>query len=568
MDVLVVDPGELGELLATLLSQYGLTASSVQTGEAALGLALDQKPTVVVIEAELADTSGLELAELLREELGSRIVLTHAPGLPLSDAAIAARIRALDVAFARPFRSLALIETVARLCGKPLVRPAGGSDAASSSSSSAGGSAGGSFTPASPLSSTEGMAIEELAEHIEIPFDEDEAEARVAYEPLADDEVSFAEVGAASRAALSPLSSTRRHDDEAEIPELVLDAIVGHADEDEATVPSGTSTAHAPATTEATGKPVSAEAARPLSEVLDREARQKQQGAFSPGELAQLWQRVKERRANTAAKAEQPAPEGLLTPRALADLLDAFHQSQTTGELWLEHASGSDRLGKRVLLLKRGVLAGARSNLVGEDLLTLLKKRKAVDDDDIIEVETLVKARAFKTTADALVGLDLVPAPTLRGLVEEHVRRVAIGAFQMSAGRYRLTLEGRAAKEPVPAQVFVGDAIVHAMLVTESDASLEKAAPDDARFAPSTDGAYGLEHLKLSPQEARVVIAMDGTKTISDLVTLFTPLPGAAAPGALPPGRLVRGLAAGLFCLHLTRYAGRGPASARRISFF
>lgn len=567
MDVLVVDPGELGELLATLLSQYGLVAARVQTGEAALGLALEEKPMVVVVEAELADTSGLDLAELLQQELGARVVLTHAPGLPFADAGMAARVRALDAAFARPFRSLALIETVARLCEKQLVRP--GAPSSSSSTSPSSSSSNGSSSPSSsgassgsatrsssgppplPLSSTEGMAIEELADLIDIPLDDDAAEARVTSPPLADDEVSFADLAprsgsereaTTSRYAISDLSG---EDADPEVSELILDDAI--IDEREITDP----VAPLPPKPNAS----SAEAARPLAEVLDEEARQKQQGAFSPGELAQLWQRVQARRSSTSTKPEEPAPEGTLTPRVLADLLDAFHQSLTTGELWLEQAAGQ---GKRVLLLKRGVLAGARSNLVGEDLLSLMKKRKALTDDDIHEVETLVKAGAFKTAADAVVGLDLVPEATLKTLCEEHVRRVAIGAFQWSSGRYRFTLEGRAAKEPVPAHVTVGDAIVHAMLFTESDASLEKAAPDDARFAPATDGAYGLQDLKLSPQEARIVIAMDGTKTIGDLVTLFAPL----------PPRMVRGLAAGLFCLHLTRYAGRGPAAARKISFF
>lgn len=509
MDVLVVDPGELGELLTTLLSQYGLSAARVQTGEQALGTALDARPTVVVIEAELADTSGLDLAELLQAELGCKIVLTHAPGLATNDTTppglrdTRSRVRALDAAFTRPFRSLALIEAVARLADKPLIRP----DLPSTSS---------------PLMSVEGEAIEEL---IDIVIDDELIEAAAA-PALADDEVSFAGLDVATR---PPIGADDDDDvtDQIPLPESVRE--------------------------------ISAEAARPLAEVLDEEAHKKQSGAFSPGELAELWTRVKARRTAAATKGATtstsagPDSEGSLTPRALADLLDAFHQSLTTGELWLE--SGAAR---RVLLLKRGVLTGARSNLVGEDLLSLSARRGALAVDDVKNVDQLVKSGAFKSAADAIIALDLLPERTLENLVEEHVRRVAIGAFGFREGRYRVTLEGRAAKEPVPAQVFVGDAIVHAMLLTESDASLEKAAPDDARFAPATDGAYGLEHLKLSPQEARVVIAMDGTKTIGDLIALCRPL----------PARVVRGLAAGLFCLHLTRFVGHGPAAARKISFF
>jgi len=51
---------------------------------------------------------------------------------------------------------------------------------------------------------------------------------------------------------------------------------------------------------------------------------------------------------------------------------------------------------------------------------------------------------------------------------------------------------------------------------------------------------------------------MDGTKTISDLATLFDKV----------PERMLRGLAAGLLCIGLVRFSGWGESSARRISFF
>jgi hypothetical protein len=51
---------------------------------------------------------------------------------------------------------------------------------------------------------------------------------------------------------------------------------------------------------------------------------------------------------------------------------------------------------------------------------------------------------------------------------------------------------------------------------------------------------------------------MDGTKTLGDLSTLYPDVPEQAA----------RGLAAGLYRLGILRVMGRGPAEARRISFF
>ena len=182
-------------------------------------------------------------------------------------------------------------------------------------------------------------------------------------------------------------------------------------------------------------------------------------------------------------------------------------------------------------------------------------KRKALSRDDAEHVAFLLKTGQHQTVVEAVVDNDLVEAGVLASVVDEQVRRIAIGAFSWSSGSYRLSLEGRATKEPLPVTVHVGDIVVHAIMLTESDAALKKAAPDDARFAPVGDAVYGLEHLRLTPAEARVVIAMDGTKTIADLLMLMAPT----------SERVVRGLAAGLQCLHLAKFMGRGAASARRV---
>jgi CheY-like chemotaxis protein len=486
VDVLVVGPGELGELLSTLLEQHAFSVRRVTNGEAALAVVLDEKPTVVVAEADLPDVSGLDLVELLRDELGARIVLTHGPGLLLqAEGDVVERVRRLDGAFVRPFRSLSLIERVAELLQRTLTRP-------------------GSGDALQPLSSTEGYAVDQLAEALEEveafdAFDGDQG-IDVALDDEADDEFQLAPFDP------GPWVST------------------------------------------------TAEAARPLDEVL-HEAQRRHTQTFSLDELTDLWARVKERRSTPSSAPLRPASSGQLTPRILADLLDAFHQGLTTGELWLGDARGP---GRRVLLLQRGVIVGARSNIEGEDLISLLKKRKVLSDDDADAVAFMLGQKLHKTAVEAVRALDHVPERVLKSVVEEHVRRVAIGAFSWTRGRYQLTLEGRATREGLQADVHVGDVIVHAIILTESDEALKKAAPDDARFATASDATYGLEHLKLSPQETRVAIAMDGTKTISDLLALFEQV----------PPRVIRGLAAGLFCLHLTRLKGRGPARARNISFF
>ena len=70
--VLVVDSGELGELLAALLGQYGMAASRARSGEEALEIALAERPRVAIIEHDLPDAGGVDVAELLWTHEASR----------------------------------------------------------------------------------------------------------------------------------------------------------------------------------------------------------------------------------------------------------------------------------------------------------------------------------------------------------------------------------------------------------------------------------------------------------------------------------------------------------------
>jgi CheY-like chemotaxis protein len=494
-DVLVVDPGELGELLSTLFLQYGLSAHTARTGEAALQAALEATPKVVVVDADLPDADGLDIADLLRQELKTRVVITYAPERA-RDGGDDFRTRLLDAdaSFARPFRSLALIQEVANLVEESRPEPKAEGEMSALDLINA--------VDAQTAHPIETADVESL-EAIDIDLDVD------------DDD--FFSADAMDRLEGSPV--TEAEDD---FSTLILGDVV--EDEPE----------------EASDDRVSA--ARDLG-ALD-------QGRQDRDALADMFERLRAEPLPDRETAPPAAPtgEGALTPRVLTELLDAFHQSRTSGTLRLVRGEES-----RALRFAEGRLVAARSTRRSESFSRVAMNIVGPDVAKKIAAGVIAKRGSGPAVARAL-GVD---TDDIREIVLEQLRQISVGAFAWADGTWRV-VPGGAAASPKAVSLGIGDIILRGILSSETDEALRQAAPDDARFAPNADSAYRLEELTLSGLEARIVMAVDGTKTVADIHTLF----------AATEERLRRGVIAGLFRLGVLRFAGWGPAKPREISFF
>jgi CheY-like chemotaxis protein len=492
--VLVVHSGELGELLATQFRQYGLPCEHARNGEKALEMALHAKPQAVVVDVELGDVGGLELAELLKSELEVPVVVTYGRAMEFAENgnAFIERVGRLDGGFAKPFRSLALIGTVADLIGQPL-HPA--------------------------PTSQEGFPVEDEGDMDtgDILLLEDVVEQVLEADPHALD------------AAISQLDRTLEEDDEDDpFADLEIDETEENKPVDEAS-----------------------NASVSLSEFVADDA------ASDPTTLALLWKKVKDQPSKPpepSAAAPSERSQLPLTPKSITETLDAFHQSQSTGEVWM--VTGET---KRALLLDRGVITGARSNDPSEDLARLCVRRKLLSIDQAREAQAHAERETeVRSFVAAVLTLKMASKAQMAAALLERAKRVVCGGFLASGGVLRVTYQGAGASEFLPIALQVADAVTRAIILTEPLEALRAAAPDDARFSPEVGGAYGLDQLQLNADEARLVVAMDGTKTIGDLATLHDGI----------PERTLRGLPSALARIGLIHLAGRGPAEAKRISFF
>ncbi|MCP4501481.1 MAG: hypothetical protein GY822_16090 [Deltaproteobacteria bacterium] len=572
VDVLVVEKGELGGLLAALLEQDGMHTQWARSAEEALGFAIETKPKVVVVEAEICEQTGIEIADLLRTDLDAKVVITYRhETLSLADAPhVRSRIDAQEASFKKPFRSRALIEKVASLLGRDVQRDV-------------------------DPSLLDGAPIEEepleLEDAIDVDLDDSGVLDGVAFLSLDqefDDEfdINLSEDAAPVEAELmqagaeagegATLDLPARETEVSKRQNADLTSLWSELKALSGANLSGPSAPDEDASQDSASDPQTAEENGEEDEISfasleDDESSDDEMSKTSdfeekalPGRSLVESSPLPPGRAllstgEVAAPGKDARP---FSARLLAETLDALHESETTSEILITRGKA-----RRILLLLRGVIVAVRSNLRTEELPFLARKRNddsddvgkklGVDDDTLEKAQTLYRAKKVPTLSHALLNCG-VSKETLRSLLDEQVRRVVLGAFAWPNGEIKVSFRGLAKKEVMQSQLSVADAVVRSVVLSESMDELQKAAPDDARFAPNPDSSYGLQELTLSADEAFLVIAIDGTKTMQDLAVLNSDV----------SERVLRGLAAGLFRVGLLRFAGFGPAEARPISFF
>jgi CheY-like chemotaxis protein len=116
--VLVADDNEDNrQAIARLLLREGYDAIGASSGRAALELAHEQRPSVLVLEVELPDLPGFEVTEQLRADPATQAIAILEVSVRFADAkAQAAGLRrGADACLARPVDDEVLLATIAAL---------------------------------------------------------------------------------------------------------------------------------------------------------------------------------------------------------------------------------------------------------------------------------------------------------------------------------------------------------------------------------------------------------------------------------------------------------------------
>ncbi|MEW5849726.1 MAG: response regulator [Myxococcota bacterium] len=276
-------------------------------------------------------------------------------------------------------------------------------------------------------------------------------------------------------------------------------------------------------------------------------------GPADPVDLMASWMRKREEYARAPQKpvvpTSSPADTGKLGEAGLAGLLDAFYSTSESGQITLRRAEAT-----RILALDKGAVVAARSNVAGEQVSSLLVE-KGVMDEPTVQAELRAVGGKVGELMDRLVKAEKLTPKQAQTLMAEHRDRVVRAAFRWHDATYQIQF-GPVPRSSVP-PAPIGDVILRGILGAYGVDALRERAPRERTFTPSTEGHYGLERLSLNLEEARVVIACDGTKTVADLLAISD-----------LPEEHVLGLIEGLRVLKLVKLLPLKPASSRKVTFF
>lgn len=205
---------------------------------------------------------------------------------------------------------------------------------------------------------------------------------------------------------------------------------------------------------------------------------------------------------------------------------------------------------QRTIALDRGAIVGAESSLARDQLPSALS-RPASGPPAEQRLRTPAWVGMWEDSGE---GGPVTP----EALVQEHVRRMVVDCFAWRGGVYQISVVGHPGRAEAALRISVGDVVARSILLHESVSQLRATFGDDVRLGPRTSAPFLATDVRLSNEEAACLRAMDGSKTIGDLRVLFPEL----------PERVVRGLGAAGCRLGILGLVGRGPAEARKISFF
>jgi len=263
--------------------------------------------------------------------------------------------------------------------------------------------------------------------------------------------------------------------------------------------------------------PDAADSARALA--AEREALAKKRAELSdlPFSTRQVWQSggasARPSTAQMRALASLGPQAQPLSGTSVPRLLGAAHQARATGELRLRRGPVI-----KVIWLEGGRPIYAASNVAAERFGRHAALRGLLSADDLVTVQELATREKLRT-GEAMVRLGLLTTAQRVELLHDQALQIIGSTFDWQDGEHQFITRKVGKPEVVPLQLSL-PAVLVAGYARLPLVRLRERVPHAQVPSPAPDPMLELHELDLSPAQARLVMAADGTKTVDDLVAL------------------------------------------------
>ncbi|MHB8420420.1 MAG: DUF4388 domain-containing protein [Myxococcales bacterium] len=198
----------------------------------------------------------------------------------------------------------------------------------------------------------------------------------------------------------------------------------------------------------------------------------------------------------------------------LPSLLTAFYQAQKTGELSLTRGKV-----KKVVHFEHGQPVFALSNVASDRFGQFLVRVGKITDAQL--AEALAKARpAKRRTGDVLLEMGFLKETEKLYYVGQQVKAIIYSLFAWEDGEYRITFQDRAVAQALKLDLPPAMLILRGVKKLYKPERLRRLVGAEARLRASQDLPYQLTEVSLEPWEAQILSALDGQKTVKDVVAL------------------------------------------------
>ena len=206
--------------------------------------------------------------------------------------------------------------------------------------------------------------------------------------------------------------------------------------------------------------------------------------------------------------------QGNLTQNQLPDVIQSLGRERESGVLQLSR----DNVSKRIYF-GRGSMVFARSTVHSDRLGEMLVRKGALTRSNLALASNKMRARREKL-GTTLVALGLMSEHQMQTRLAEQVRGIIHSLFKWNEGVFRFQQESSVVETGVPLDLPTVPIILEGTRLIDP-AAVRAAVGDVAGVATYTKDPRVIAHYaNLTPEEGFVFSRVDGTATLSDIVSM------------------------------------------------